>query len=47
MRLEEGRFTFADVSGQTRTGTQRFALDSVVVAGALWHAADAGAMAAN
>ena len=47
MRLEEGRFTFADVSGQTRTGTQRFALDSVVVAGSLWHQADAAAMAAE
>ncbi len=39
MRLEEGRFTFADVSGQTREGRQRFALDSVVVGGALWHEA--------
>ncbi|MBA3939049.1 MAG: hypothetical protein H0X38_16505 [Planctomycetes bacterium] len=47
MRLEQGRFTFADVSGQTRTGTQRFALDSVVVAGALWHQADAQVMAAD
>ena len=39
MRLEDGRFTFADVTGQTREGRQRFALDSVVVAGALWHEA--------
>lgn len=38
MRIEEGRFTFTDVLGGTRTGRQRFALDSVVVAGALWHA---------
>ena len=47
MRLEEGRFAFADVSGQFRTGTRRFALDSVVVAGKLWHQADAAAMAAD
>jgi len=47
MRLEEGRFTFADVSGQTRVGRQCFALDSVVVGGALWHAADERAMAAD
>ncbi len=47
MRLEEGRFTFADVSGQTRIGRQRFALDSVVVGGALWHAAGERAMAAD
>ena len=47
MRMEEGRFTFTDVSGQTRTGRQRFALDSMVVGGALWHTADAQAMAAD
>jgi dihydroorotase len=47
MRIEEGRFTFADVSGQTRIGRQRFALDSMVIGGALWHAADAQAMAAD
>ena len=47
MRLEEGRFTFTDVSGQTRMGRQRFALDSVVVGGGLWHAADERAMAAD
>jgi len=47
MRLEEGRFTFTDVSGQTRVGRQRFALDSVVMGGALWHAADERAMAAD
>jgi len=47
MRLEEGRFTFTDVSGQTHVGRQRFALDSVVVGGALWHAADERAMAAD
>ena len=49
MRIEDGRFTFSDVSGQTREGRQRFALDSVVVAGALWHEAGASgqALAAN
>ncbi len=47
MRLEEGRFTFTDVSGQTRVGRLRFALDSVVVGGALWQAADERAMAAD
>lgn len=41
MRIEEGNFTFADVRGQTRTGRQRFAVDSMVVGGALWHAVDA------
>ncbi len=41
MRLQEGRFTFADVTGQTREGRQRFALDSMVVGGALWHEAGA------
>ena len=40
MRLLDGRFTFADVSGRTRMGQQRFALDSMIVGGALWHAAD-------
>ncbi len=39
MRIEEGQFTFADVSGNTRAGRQRFALDSVVIAGKLWHEA--------
>jgi len=47
MRLEEGRFTFTDISGQTRVGRLRFALDSVVVCGALWQAADERAMAAD
>ncbi len=47
MRIADGRFTFADVSGQTRAGRQRFALDSVVVGGALWHTADQQAMAAD
>lgn len=40
MRLEEGNFTFADVRGQTRAGRQRFAVDSMVVGGALWHEAE-------
>ncbi len=47
MRIEEGRFTFTDVSDKTRTGRQRFALDSVVVAGRLWHTADQQSLAAD
>jgi dihydroorotase len=39
LRIEEGQFTFTDVLGQTLTGRQRFALDSMVVAGRLWHVA--------
>ena len=39
MRIEEGRYTFTDATGNTRTGRQRFALDCVVVGGALWHCA--------
>lgn len=35
MRIEEGRFTFTDASGQKREARRRFALDSMVVAGAL------------
>ena len=45
MRLEEGSFTFTDVTGQTREGRQRFALDSIVVGGALWHEAGAAGQA--
>ena len=40
MRLEDGEFSFGDVSGNTRIGKQRFALDSVVVGGTLWHVAE-------
>ena len=47
MRVQEGRFSFTDSVGNSRTGRQRFALDSMVVGGALWHAADAAAMAAD
>ena len=32
-------FSFQDVVGQTRQARQRFALDSMVVAGAIWHEA--------
>ena len=39
MRIEEGRFIFTDVLGKTMDGAQRFALDSVVVGGRLWHSA--------
>ena len=45
MRIREGRFTLTDVSGNTRAARQRFALDCVAVAGALWHVADASAEA--
>ena len=47
MRVEEGRYTFVDVGGKSRAGKQRFALDSMVVAGALWHTAGQQAMAAQ
>lgn len=38
MRIEDGRYTFTDSVGQVRDARQRFALDSMVVAGQLWHA---------
>jgi dihydroorotase len=37
LRIEDGAFVFTDVLNQTMTGRQRFALDSMVVAGRLWH----------
>ncbi len=37
MRIDEGDFTFTDVLDQTLQGTKKFALDSVVVGGSLWH----------
>jgi dihydroorotase len=40
LRIEDGSFTFVDVLKQTMTGRQRFALDSMVVGGRLWHTAD-------
>jgi dihydroorotase len=43
MRIDEGRFTFTDVLGQTMQGNQRFALDSMVVGGKLWHTVDEAA----
>lgn len=39
LRIEDGRFTFTDVLGETMGGSQRFALDSVVLGGKLWHEA--------
>ena len=42
MRLEEGRFTLVDSSRNTRDASQRFALDSMVVGGTLWHTQEAG-----
>ncbi len=47
MRIEEGCFTFTDVMQQTRAGRQRFALDCMVVAGALWHVASEQVLAAD
>lgn len=47
MRVEEGRFLLTDSSGKTRNASRRFALDSVAVAGALWHTAPAQEMAAD
>ncbi len=40
MRIEEGEFRFTDVSNKTRVGRQRFGLDSIVLAGAVWHSND-------
>lgn len=45
MRIEQGRFCFTDVLGQTMDASQRFALDSMVVAGRLWHTQDQTMMA--
>ncbi len=40
MSIEEGEYVFTDVLGQTLPGRQRFALDSLVVGGKLWHVVD-------
>ena len=40
MRIDEGEFRFTDVSNKTRVGRQRFGLDSIVLAGAVWHSKD-------
>ena len=40
MRIEEGEFRFTDVSNKTRVGRQCFGLDSIVLAGAVWHSND-------
>ena len=40
LKIEQGTFPLTDVLGQTMTGRQRFALDSMVVGGKLWHTAD-------
>ncbi len=42
LRIEDGAFTFTDVLRQTMTGRRRFALDCMVVGGALWHSQDGG-----
>ena len=40
LRIEEGRYTFTDVLGETMSGSKRFGLDSVVLGGRLWHTTD-------
>jgi dihydroorotase len=40
MRIEEGDYVFTDVLGQKLQGGKRFALDSMVVGGKLWHVVD-------
>jgi dihydroorotase len=40
LRIESGEFVFTDVQKRTMTGRQRFALDSMVVGGKLWHSAE-------
>lgn len=42
LRIEEGAFGLTDVLGRTITARQRFAVDSMVVGGGLWHAAGTG-----
>jgi dihydroorotase len=37
LRIEDGAFTLTDVLQKTMTARQQFALDSMVVGGALWH----------
>ena len=39
LRIEDGAFPLRDVLGREMTGRRQFALDSMVVAGAVWHAA--------
>ena len=41
LRIEDGSFKFVDSVGKTMAGKQRFAVDSMVVAGKLWHTAEA------
>jgi dihydroorotase len=40
LRIEDGRFEAADVTGATRSFPQRFALRAIVLAGRLWHLAE-------
>jgi len=42
LRIEEGSYRFEDVTGATMGGGRRFALDSVILDGRLWHRAEAG-----
>ena len=45
LRIQDGSFEFVDSIGKTMAGKQRFAVDSMVVAGKLWHTADMAAAA--
>ncbi len=38
LRIEDGWFSYTDVLGQVMQGERRFALDSIVLGGKLWHA---------
>lgn len=41
MRIVPGKHRYEDVNGEEMIGDQRFAVDSIVLAGKLWHTADA------
>ena len=43
LRIADGNFTFTDSVGKTMSSKQRFAVDSMVVGGKLWHTAEAAA----
>lgn len=43
LRIEDGSFPLTDVLKRTIMAKQRFAVDSIVVAGKLWHAAEGAA----
>ena len=41
MRIVPGKHRYEDVNGEEMIGDQRFAVDSIVLGGKLWHTADA------